>query len=231
MIDQHTYEIGTAARDYQRTRLGAAGLAVAAVLSVVYETAAPRLDQSTLAGAESWAGTGWLVGHIAAVGMFVLYTVGLLGLYLALRPTRSERTALRATVLAWIGVGLTLPYYGAEVFGLRAIGAHAAAVQDQSLVPLGENFRSDPTASTMFALGLGLLGVAAVLAAVAVWRSQLLPRTGAIRQAVGFALFIPQFFAPQPVRIGHAVLLAIGLLALAWGMVRARTAAPQSVSA
>lgn len=32
------------------------------------------------------------------------------------------RRAIQALVLSWIGIGLTLPYYGAETFGLHAIG-------------------------------------------------------------------------------------------------------------
>ena len=42
--------------------------------------------------------------------------LGLLALRAALVATRAEPLALTATVLAWIGSGLVLPYYGAEDF-------------------------------------------------------------------------------------------------------------------
>jgi hypothetical protein len=53
------------------------------------------------------------------------------------------------------------------------------------------------------------------MAAIAVWRSQVLPRTSGILFAVGFALFLPQFFGPAPVRIAHGILLAAGSIILA----------------
>ncbi|HZD87038.1 MAG TPA: hypothetical protein VE088_03425 [Gaiellaceae bacterium] len=39
----------------------------------------------------------------------------------------SRRRPLRALVLTWLGVGLTIPYYGAEAFGLHAVGQRALA--------------------------------------------------------------------------------------------------------
>jgi hypothetical protein len=53
------------------------------------------------------------------------------------------------------------------------------------------------------------------MAAIAVWRSDVLPRTSGILFAAGFALFLPQFFSPAPVRIAHGVLLAAGSIILA----------------
>jgi len=53
------------------------------------------------------------------------------------------------------------------------------------------------------------------MAAIAVWRSHVLPRASAILFATGMALFLPQFFSPAAVRIGHGILLAIGSIILA----------------
>jgi hypothetical protein len=55
-----------------------------------------------------------------------------------------------------------------------------------------DQIRCRPVAATIFDLGLLALAVGAVLAAVAVWRSGVLPRAAAVPFAVGFALFIPQ---------------------------------------
>jgi hypothetical protein len=48
--------------------------------------------------------------------------VMLLRLYILLQETTVERRAIQALVLSRIGIGLTLPYYGAETYGLHAIG-------------------------------------------------------------------------------------------------------------
>ena len=53
------------------------------------------------------------------------------------------------------------------------------------------------------------------MAAIAVWRSNVLPRTSALLFATGLALYLPQFFGPAPVRIGHGILLAAGSIILA----------------
>jgi hypothetical protein len=75
--------------------------------------------------------------------------------------------------------------------------------------------RYQPLAMTIFGTGLLLLAAAAIMAAIAVWRSNVLPRTSAILFATGMVLFLPQFFSPAPVRIAHGILLAAGSIILA----------------
>ena len=113
-------------------------------------------------------------------------------------------------MISWFGAGLTLPYYGAEDFGLSAIAGKAAAGQRLDLLDLVDAIRYSPVAATTFAVGLLLLGVGAVLAAIAIWRSGVLPRYSGILFGLGFALFIPQFYTPPAVRIAHGVLVAVG---------------------
>lgn len=112
----------------------------------------------------------------------------------AVSRTGAERLGFAAAVTSWIGAGLTLPYYGAEDFALHAIGKAAAAGDDIDVVALTETFRFGPVAATTFAIGLLALGAGAVLAAVAIWRSGVLPRYSGIPYAAGFVLFIPQFY-------------------------------------
>jgi hypothetical protein len=64
-------------------------------------------------GAEAFASFSWVLAHSPAMA-FVLLSWGLLGLYIRLQETTVECRAIQALVLSWIGVGLTLPYYGAE---------------------------------------------------------------------------------------------------------------------
>lgn len=49
------------------------------------------------------------------------------------------------------------------------------------------------------------------MVAVAIWRSQALPRASGVLFALGFVTFLPQFFAPASLRITHGVLVAAGL--------------------
>ena len=118
-------------------------------------------------------------------------------------------------VLGWIGAGLTLPYYGAEVFGLHAIAAQAVQDGSPALLELTDVVRYQPAAVTMFGLGLVLLAAAVALVAVVLGRSRLRPRWVGVPLAVGFVLFIPQFFASPALRILHGALVAVGAIMVA----------------
>jgi hypothetical protein len=197
-----------------RIRAGAAALAAAGVLFAAYPALRPWHDEGTVAGATaSMSSTAWVGAHFFAMLGFILMPLGLLALRAALVATRAEPLALTATVLAWIGSGLVLPYYGAEDFGLHAIAGSAGHRAD--LLSLVHAVRYQPLAMTIFAAGLLLLAAAAIMAATAVWQSHVLPRTSGILFATGLALFLPQFFSPAPVRIAHGILLAAGSIVLA----------------
>lgn len=205
-----------------RTRMSALALLFAGVLFLLYPVTRPWHDESTVAGAtEAFTANAWIASHSFAMLGFILVALGLLGIYRLVSRTRAEPTALAAVLIFWAGAGLTLAYYGAETFGLRALGQAAADGQAIDLLEGAEAVRFQPVAVTAF--GLGLLGIAAgaVLAAVAVARSRELPRGPAALTAIGFALFLPQFFTPPAVRIGHGVLLAIGLVWLGAALWRA----------
>src|ERR687888_2550986 len=121
----------------RRTRFGALALAVAGVLFILYPAVRPWQDEATVAGAIKAMSSGaWVAAHLFAMVGFILVALGLLGLWNALRRTRAERLALGAVVTTWIGVGLTLPYYGAEDFGLNAIARKAAEGQRFDLLDL-----------------------------------------------------------------------------------------------
>ena len=210
-----------------RTRLGAAALAAAGVLFFLYPAVRPWEDESTLAGATKAMSSGaWVASHLFAMIGFILIPLGLLAVHGAVSRTGAERLGFTALVTAWIGVGLTLPYYGAEDFGLNAIARKAKQGQVRDLLDLVDAVRFGPAQATLFAVGLLLLGVGAVLVAIAVWRSGVLPRSSGILFGVGFALFFPQFFGPAAVRIAHGVLVAAGSIWLALALWRTTTAAP-----
>lgn len=202
-----------------RTRLGALSLALAGVMFVLYPAVRPWTDESTVEGAYAAMSSGaWVASHLFAMIGFILVPLGLLALWGLVRTTRAERLGLVATVTSWIGAGLTLPYYGAEDFGLHAVAVKAGRAD---LLGIVDEFRFDPVAATLFGAGLLALAAGAILAAVAVWRSGVLPRYSGVLFAIGFALFLPQFFTPAAIRIAHGVLLGVGLAWLAVAMWRA----------
>jgi hypothetical protein len=197
-----------------RIKLGAGALAFAGLMFLLYPAVRPWHDESTVAGARaSMSSNAWVASHFFAMLGFIAVPLGLLALHAVVR----SRTSFLAVVTAWIGAGLTLPYYGAEDFGLHAI----ARSSTPDLLDVVEKVRYNPVAATMFGVGLIVLAVAAILAAVAVWRSDVLPRAAGILFAVGFALFFPQFYLPPAGRIGHGVLVAAGCLWLAYALWRA----------
>jgi len=202
-----------------RMRLGAVSLVVAGILFVLYPAIRPFSDETSLSGATAFASPEWLLAHIMGMLGFTLIGLGMLGLYFALRETRVERLTFGSLVVGWLGISLTLPYYGGEAFGLHAIGQEALRQHSAALVSLADVVRGGPQ-EVMFGVGLLLLGVSAVMVAIAIWRSGVLPRWSGVPFSLAFALYIPQFFGNQPIRVAHGLLVAIGCLWIAVSMWR-----------
>lgn len=207
-----------------KTRLGAIGLLIAGALFVAYPVLRPWTDESTVDGAvAAMSSAAWVTSHACAMVGFLLVALGLWSLHGRIGQTPGGPAALGAAVTAWIGAGLVLPYYGAEDYGLHAI---ATAYRDGArfdLLAVVEAVRYQPLAVAMFGIGLLTLAVSGVLAAVAVWRSGRLSRFAGILFAAGYALFLPQFFTPAPVRIAHGIVLGVGLAWLALELWRGTT--------
>ncbi|HEY8473769.1 MAG TPA: hypothetical protein VIL37_14200 [Natronosporangium sp.] len=209
-----------------RTRLGALSLGLAGVMFVLYPAVRPWEDESTAAGAYAAMSSGaWVASHLFAIIGFILVPLGLLALWGLVKDTRAERLALLAVVTGWVGAGLTLPYYGAEDFGLHAV---ATTAEQSDLLAIADEFRLHPVAATLFGGGLVALAVSGVLAAIGGWRSGILPRSAGLLFAAGLVLFLPQFFTPAAVRIAHGVLLGVGLGWLAVAMWRQASSARRS---
>ena len=202
-----------------RVRLGAVSLALSGILFVLYPLLRPYSDEASLQGAAAFASPAWILAHLLGVVGFIFVALGCLGLSSALQHTTARRFASLALVLSWIGVGLILPYYGAEMFGLRALGQEALRQHSPALLSLVDSVRLGPGA-IVFVAGLGLLAIGAILAAMAVWRSGALSRWSGIPFALGFALYLPQFFGPPPIRVAHGLLVALGCIWLAVSLVR-----------
>lgn len=195
-------------------RLSSAALAIAGALFVLYPALRPFSDEASLQGAAAFAPTNWLVAHLLAIFAFTLLLVGLLGFQRSLHATPTARRADWALVVSLIGVGLTLPFYGGEVYGLHAIGQEALRQQSAALLSIAAAVRSG-VGLALFLVGLLLLAIAAILVALAAWGSGRYSKWSGIPFAIGMGLYIPQFFWTQPLRVGHGLLVAIGCLWIA----------------
>jgi hypothetical protein len=203
-----------------RAGAGAVALAVAGALFVAYPAMRPYHDETTAAGATtSMSSNAWVAAHLFAMIGFVLLPLGLLAITGVVGRTRPAGLTLAATVAVWIGAGLCLPYYGSEDFGLHAIaGSHGS---QSNVVGLVDAVRTQPVALSTFGAGLVVLAIGAILAAVALWRSAVLPRWVGIPFAAALVLFLPQFYASPSVRIAHGVLMFVSLVLLAGALWRA----------
>lgn len=210
-----------------RARLGAVAFALTGILFVVYEAAAPRRDQTTLAGAESWTTAGWALAHLAAIVGLILIPLGYGAIRGHLEGTRNEKTAFKAAAIGYVGSALTISYYGAETYGLKAIGQRAVEDGDPSMTEVGNAFRQDPTAMAVFAIGLALIAIAAVIAAVAVWRSGTLQRWSGVPLAALLVTMLPQYFLPHAGRIVWGALVAVAALWLAAELWKAAATTPE----
>ncbi|KAB1648039.1 hypothetical protein F8O04_09905 [Pseudoclavibacter endophyticus] len=147
--------------------------------------------------------------------------------FIALALALRARGARRSELGAWVGTGLLLPFYGAETFGLHAIGTHATISGADDLWQLADGVRNQPVALACFALGLLALAAVGVGVAVSSWRSGAVTRIAAIIVAAGLVTYLPQYFLPETGRVIHGVALGIGLLLLAAAPARAaRTPSP-----
>ncbi|NLS09475.1 hypothetical protein HGQ17_05525 [Nesterenkonia sp. MY13] len=152
--------------------------------------------------AEAFADPFWVISHVS----------GMLGWALLLAAViATPAVALTAKLLLGLGVSALLPFYGAETFGLHVVAAAAQERGDLSLLDLEEAIRGEATALGLFGAGLIIAAVAITLVARDAWRSPRM-RWAGFPLAVLIALYLPQFFAPDALRILHGLLLVGGCL-------------------
>lgn len=115
---------------------------------------------------------------------------------------------------------MVLPYYGAEAFGLNAIGRLAVQTHDGSGIAAANMFRYQPVAMTIFAVGLLLLAAAGVRLLLTLRRRTGWSRFGLVLTGLALVAYLPQFFVPIEGRIVHGIVLGAGLLVLAGAATR-----------
>jgi len=151
--------------------------------------------------AEAFASPAWVAAHI--LGALALASFARLALRVADLGDSTTARIGRFTGLA--GAVLVLPYYGAETFGLHAVGSRALA--DPGTLELVDPIRNQPAALTMFGLGLVLLAVAAVCVGRVLGRP-------AWPLAATMALVLPQYFLPPFARMAFGVATLIAAVIL-----------------
>lgn len=195
-------------------RLSSAALTIAGVFFVLYPAIRPFSDEVSLEGAAAFASNNWIVAHMLAMIAFTFMLIGIVGLVNGLRGTDAERLGRWALLVSVIGVGLTLPFYGGEAYGLHAVGIEALNEQNATLLSLATTIRSG-AGLVMFLFALLTLAAGVIILAIAIWKSGSYPRWSGSVLAFGTALYIPQFFGNQPLRIAHGVIMLIGCVWLA----------------
>lgn len=204
--------------DLARPRTGMILLALAGALFLAFPLLRPWVPEDTATPelAAAFASGRWIAAHLCGAAGFLLLPGALVALRERLAGTRGQSPASGAVVMSWLGAGLVLLYFGAEIFGIHAIARDALATGSLDHLPTIEAIRMQPVAMTLFGVGLLAVGASGVLAAVAVWRGGLVPRWTGIPLAAGLVLYLPQFFTPPAGRIAHGVLLAVGCWLVAW---------------
>jgi hypothetical protein len=190
----------------------AACFILAGIFFILFPAVRPFFDESSLQGAEMFASARWVIAHVLGMAGFILLALGLLGLYAYLRQTKVERRTFLALVFSWIGAGLTLPFFGAEAFGIQVIGRAAADRSSSAILEMVDSLRFGPGLILILS-GLLAVAVATIILATAVWSSGMKPRWAAVPLAAGFAVYIPQLQgAPvfQPIRLAVALVIALG---------------------
>ncbi|MBB0990482.1 MULTISPECIES: hypothetical protein [Dietzia] len=153
---------------------------------------------ATLGAAEAFSSPLWLVSHLA--GAASLVALAALWSLLTTGPLRWAGP---------VGAALVLPYYGAETFALHEIGSRALE-GDRDVLNLVSAVRDNPTAVTLFAVGLTALAVAGIVAALS-WLRMHRPGRAAVAflpLAVIAAMFLPQFFVPPAGRMAYGLAFA-----------------------
>src|SRR5690554_2093173 len=212
-------------------RIGTLSLALAGVLFALFPLTRPWHDAAgtdaglVAATLSSW----WVPSHLFGAMGFLLVAVASTAVLGVLMKGQGEPAARTMALLAMVGAGLILPYYGIESIGLNAVATSSQLSDAASRAILMEAIRNDPYALGTFGAGLLAMAISGILLAVAVARAGAGSALPAIAVAVLLALYLPQYFGPPWLRITHGVLLGICLITLAaWHHSRARMATADS---
>lgn len=194
----------------------AIGFALSGVAFAAYPILRPYGPEAGAEFAADLASPLWLVAHVCGMVGFAALAFALRALATAgagrleeVRPWRRVETRM------WLALALLLPYYGAEAYGLSAVGRHA---RDGHLdvLAVAESFRYAPFEVNTFGVGLLVLALVGGHLVRATWgAADRVTRLGGALAGLGLLTFLPQFFTAPEVRMAHGVVLGLGLVVLA----------------
>lgn len=190
-------------------------LVTAALSLATYPLLRPWGPEEGAGWAQDLASTAWPVAHSFGMLGFVAIALALRSAAHSIPWPWTGRPLREAETRAWLAVALLLPYYGAEAYGLHALGRHATEQGQYDVLAAAELFRFAPLPVTTFALGLLALVLVGARLAHGVWRTGILGRTGGLLAGLGLATYLPQFFGPAGLRITHGLVLGVGLVLVA----------------
>ncbi|OLL20207.1 MULTISPECIES: hypothetical protein [unclassified Rhodococcus (in: high G+C Gram-positive bacteria)] len=195
------------------SRPAAAGLVVSGVAFAAYPLLRPYGPESGTAFAVDLASTAWLASHTLGMIGFTALALALRSLVATGTPWRWGGRSLREVeTRMWLALALLLPYYGAEAYGLSAVGRYALD-GDTDVLTVAESFRYAPFEVATFTVGLLLLMLVGGRLAHGTWAAGGATRVGGLLAGLGLATYLPQFFTPPEVRMAHGIVLGLVLLA------------------
>ena len=207
----------------RQIRLGAIAFGISALLFAAFPLVRPffpRPGGNSITPAELTVASqtfimpSWVVSHFMAMAALVLLVFGMLTLHAYLTDSKGERRAFAGMIFGLAGIALILPTVGVETYAWPVLG-RAYLDGKAELATIVGGLYGGPNTLVMV-LGLLLLAIGAILLAIAIWSSGILPKWAGIALAVGLVFWFPLF--PQIIRIVDGLLIAIGGLWLAWAI-------------
>lgn len=189
-----------------------AAFVVAGIALAAYPALRPGGSEVGQEGADTFGSTAWLASHALGMLGFVALAFGLRAAAAAGPVWRGVMPLRRVETRAWVAVALLLPYYGAEAYGLHALGRHVGETGDLGALEIADAFRYGPFEMTTFALGLGALALVGGNLVLGPWREGGAARWGGLLAGLGLLTYLPQFFGPAELRVAHGFVLGAGLL-------------------
>jgi hypothetical protein len=179
-------------------------------------------DPSVDPGGFSRAAGNVALANMIGIPTAILLPIGALALYLSLVGTPAENWALGALLLLFAGLGLFTPFAGIFAFAAPVLGRDYLNGDTNAINVITESTRVSNTSALVFgATAVVLLIIGSILVAVAIWRSQRLPRWAGILYAIATPLSVDPFYVYQPmVAVLGGVLLFVSSGWIAVGVIR-----------
>lgn len=207
------------------------GLAVSGLAFAGYPLLRPYGPETGASFAADLASTAWLAAHVLAMVGFTALAFALRSLVVSGTPWHWAGRPLREVeTRMWLALALLLPYYGAEAYGLNAVGRHALDSGDTAVLMVADSFRYAPFEIATFSFGLLLLMLVGGRLVHGTWHAGGATRAGGLLAGLGLVAYLPQFFAAPELRMAHGMVLGLGLLLLARSVSRPAQSTPSRTS-